>query len=96
MTFKVLKPFKVRTQAGLIELKEGQVVAIPQEKASRLVSEGKVKPAEPYITSWGTLVIPFDSDRKYNYWNGGQGVCDTLKELDRCDLIEKYKSIYSN
>lgn len=51
---------------------------------------------EPYVTDFGVLVIPYNSDKKYHYWNGGQGVCDTLKELGRCDLIEKYKSIYSN
>ena len=51
---------------------------------------------EPYVTDFGVLLIPYNSDKKYHYWKGGQGVCDTLKELGRCDLIEKYKSIYSN
>lgn len=51
---------------------------------------------KPYITDFGVLVIPFNSDKKYHYWNGGQSVCDTLKELGRCDLIDKYKSFYSN
>ncbi len=52
---------------------------------------------EPYVTSFGTLIIPFNSDKKYHYWKpGGQSLCDTLRELGRCDLIEKYKSIYSN
>lgn len=50
----------------------------------------------PYITPYGSLVIPFNSGKKYHYWNGGQGVCETLKELGRCDLIPKYKSVYSN
>lgn len=51
---------------------------------------------EPYVTSFGVLVIPHNSPQKFHYWNGGQSVCDTLKQLGRCDLIEKYKSIYSN
>ena len=51
---------------------------------------------EPFVTDFGVLVIPYNSDKKYHYWKGGQGVCDTLKELGRCDLIEKYKSIYNN
>ena len=51
---------------------------------------------EPYVTDFGVLVIPFNSDKKYHYWKGGQGVCDTLRELGRCDLIEKYKSLYSD
>lgn len=51
---------------------------------------------KPYVTGFGVLVIPSDSNKKYHYWNGGQSVCDTLKELGRCDLIPQYKSIYSN
>lgn len=52
--------------------------------------------AKPYVSDYGILVIPWNSARKYHYWNEGQSVCDTLKELGRCDLIEKYKSIYCN
>ena len=51
---------------------------------------------EPFVTDFGVLVIPFNSSQKYHYWNGGQSVCETLRELGRCDLIEKYKSIYCN
>ncbi len=51
---------------------------------------------EPFVTHFGVLVIPFNSNKKYHYWNGGQSVCDTLKELGRCDLISKYKSLYSD
>ena len=50
----------------------------------------------PYVTGFGVLVIPWNSDKRFHYWNGGQSVCETLKELGRCDLTEKYKSIYSN
>ncbi len=49
---------------------------------------------EPYVTNFGVLIIPFNSDKKYHYWNGGQSLCDTLKELGRCDLIPKYKFLY--
>jgi len=51
---------------------------------------------EPYVTDLGVLVIPFNSNKKYHYWARGQSICDTLKELGRCDLIEKYKSPYCN
>lgn len=96
MTFKVLKPFQIKTKAGLIGLKEGQVISVPEGKAIKLVSDGRIKPIEPYITDFGSLVIPFDSDRRFWWWNRGQSVCDTLREFGRCDLIIKYKSIYSN
>ncbi len=50
---------------------------------------------KPYVTDYGSLVIPFSSDKKYHYWAGGQSLCDTLRELDRCDLFGRYRSIYN-
>lgn len=35
----------------------------------------------PYLDVRGTLIIPSDSDPKYHYWNGGQSVVTTLKEI---------------
>ncbi|WP_295100500.1 hypothetical protein [uncultured Candidatus Kuenenia sp.] len=46
----------------------------------------------PYVTSFDSLVIPFNSPLRYQYWKkGGQSPCDTLKELGRCDLLDKYR-----
>jgi len=43
------------------------------------------------------LVIPFASDSKYHWWwKGGMSPCDTLKELGRCDLLDKYRHISKN
>jgi hypothetical protein len=43
----------------------------------------------PYIDNTGTLVIPFNADAKYHYWNGGQPLEKTMTELniskDICD-----------
>ncbi|WKZ18904.1 MAG: hypothetical protein QY310_15995 [Candidatus Jettenia sp. CY-1] len=36
----------------------------------------------PYIDSHDSLVIPFNSDRKYHYWKGGQSLIQTLLELN--------------
>lgn len=37
---------------------------------------------KPYITEEGELVIPFDSDPKYQYWKPcGQSLFETLREL---------------
>ena len=36
----------------------------------------------PYIDHTGTMIIPFDADQKYHYWNGGQPLSDTLLELN--------------
>jgi len=35
----------------------------------------------PYIDKSGAIVIPSNSDPKYHYWNGGQSLADTLKEI---------------
>lgn len=126
MKYEVRIPFTVKTKLGDLNLYPGQVVTLAEEKALKLIMEGKIKTisepireisaekeslnermaimgencspdqTKPYVTDFGVLVIPFNSPRKYHYWNGGQSVCDTLKELGRCDLIDKYKSFYSN
>jgi predicted amidohydrolase YtcJ len=36
----------------------------------------------PYIDSSGAIVIPSNADPKYHYWNGGQSLADTLRELN--------------
>ena len=35
----------------------------------------------PHIDNSGTIVIPFNADPKYQYWNGGQPLLETLLEL---------------
>ena len=35
----------------------------------------------PYLKPDGTLVIPFASDPKYHYWNGGQSGQKTRESL---------------
>ena len=52
---------------------------------------------KPYVTSWGTLVIPFDSDRRFHWWNRGLSIKDTLRELGASDeILKRYKSPYSD
>ncbi len=46
---------------------------------------------KPYVTEFNSLVIPFNSPLRYQYWKGGQSPCDTLRELGRCDLLDKYR-----
>ncbi len=36
----------------------------------------------PYIDQAGNIIIPFDADHKYHYWNGGQNLSVTLQELN--------------
>jgi hypothetical protein len=36
----------------------------------------------PYIDTTGAIIIPFAADPKYHYWNGGQPLSETLRELN--------------
>lgn len=95
MKFRVLENITLKTGNGNIELREGQTVEVQPEKVSKLVEAGKLCPL-PSVDHNGTLIIPFNSPPEYHWWNRGQDICTTLKELGRCDLIERYKSPYSN
>lgn len=45
----------------------------------------------PYIDPTGTMIIPFDADPKYHYWNGGQPLLETLIELNIAkDIWDKH------
>lgn len=43
--YEVIKLFNVRMNGNSIELREGQIVSIPEEKATKLLSDGKIRPA---------------------------------------------------
>jgi len=43
--------------------------------------------ATPYIHHSGEIIIPFNSDPKYHFWNGGQHLTDTLLELNATEEI---------
>ncbi|MEK7679793.1 MAG: hypothetical protein AAB356_06350 [Deltaproteobacteria bacterium] len=52
---------------------------IPQE--TKTPARVVVKKDKPFLDSDGGLVIPFECDKKYHWWAGGQSVKDTLKEI---------------
>lgn len=37
--------------------------------------------AEPYIMKNGDLCIPFNSDKKFHWWDGGMSAAETRKHL---------------
>ena len=43
----------------------------------------------PYIDHNGIIIIPFNSDPKYHYWNGGQPLSATLLELNAPEDVWK-------
>jgi hypothetical protein len=43
----------------------------------------------PYISEHGELIIPFSAPKKYRWWQGGQTVRETLKEIGATDEIKR-------
>lgn len=96
MKFRVVKNITLKTNNGDIELREGQTIEVQPEKVSKLVEAGKLQPL-PYITDYGTLIIPHNSPLLYHWWNRGQSIKDTLRELEASDeILKRYKSPYSD
>jgi len=91
MKFRVVKNITLKTNTGDIELHEGQVIEIQPGRVTKLVASDKLQPL-PYIADYGTLIIPHNSPSRFHWWNRGQSVCDTLKELGASDeIIKRYK-----
>jgi len=95
MKFEVMEDFKIKTTSkGIIELSRGQVIEISPAQAQKLAA--KIRPL-PHIDHSGTLIIPFNSPQKYYWWNRGQSIKDTLRELGASDeILKRYKSPYSD
>ena len=81
-----------------MEVQPGQLIALSPEKARPFVDKGKIFPLNPpYMSGWGDLVIPFNSDPKYHWWNSGQSIKQTIKELGMPDsVIRRYGCILPN
>jgi hypothetical protein len=45
----------------------------------------RVTDSRPRIDGNGDLLIPFDAEAKYRWWQGGQSVAETLAELQGAD-----------
>jgi hypothetical protein len=43
--------------------------------------------AIPFIDNSGSIIVPFNSDPKYHFWNGGQHLSDTLIELNAAEDV---------
>ncbi len=100
--FSVGSVINLPEQSAQIFIQQGKLMPVFEptddlnERMAIMGENTEPEQTKPYVTSFGVLVIPYNSDKKYHYWDGGQSVCVTLKELGRCDLIPKYKSPYSD
>ncbi len=101
--FSVGSIIKLPEKAAQIFVQQGKLVPVFEpvddlnERMCIMGVNCSPEQTEPYVTSFGVLVIPYNSDKKYHYWNGGQSVCNTLKELGASDeILKRYKSPYSD
>ena len=70
-----------------------------QQQILRLV--GSVHEATDYEAGWqppyiekGNLVIPFNAPKKYQWWQGGQRVWETLNEIGATEeTLKRYRPI---
>ena len=51
----ILEPIRVKKQGHEIELKTGHMIALPQDKATLLLEQGKVRPLDPKNLTIGTV-----------------------------------------
>ena len=90
--YEVIAEVTVKTPKEVIALKPGQVIRLPEQSARQLIEAGKIKPL-PHITNFGSLIIPHNSPQKYHWWNRGQSVVNTLKELNASeDIARRYSN----
>ncbi|KAB2836208.1 MAG: hypothetical protein F9K48_02435, partial [Candidatus Brocadia sp.] len=61
MTYKVVTLFTVKTKVGDLTLNPGQVITLAEEKAVKLIAEGKIKPIDDTLND---LLSYFDRKAK--------------------------------
>jgi hypothetical protein len=42
----------------------------------------------PYFLADGTVVIPFNSPKRFHWWNGGQPISETKAELEIVNVTQ--------
>ena len=111
MKYQVLEPFKVRTSQGEIELKPGQVVTLPHDKAIKLLNEGKITSVEKVAYKVYSEILQgylwiVDTDHDLSSF-GDRGITeaiytgDEIKKLKRIDKdvlkeLHKVKEVFEN
>src|SRR5574341_458379 len=99
MNLKALanKVLQGNRKGNLVETEIKKVETLVRENGNpeKLIEAGRLQPL-PYLDN-GILKIPFNSPQKYHWWNRGQNITETLKEMRSGDeILRKYRSPYSN
>jgi hypothetical protein len=83
----------------LIPLPEGKLAVKPADRITddlrQYIRQCKAEVValltRPHISARGELIIPCNSDRRYHWWDGGQSIRETLRELGASpDVIARY------
>lgn len=84
MKVEFVQDFEAQTTSGARTIPAGTVLDLLPEKARRLIRADIAveidEEARPRLHG-ETLVIPFKARVKYRWWQGGQSIEETLKEL---------------
>ena len=65
MTYEIITPFTVKTKQGNLTLNPGQTITLAEEKAVKLIGEGKIKPiGEPKHDTLNNLLSYFEEKGK--------------------------------
>lgn len=104
MKYKVLDSLKAQTTQGEMELQPGQVIALPHDKAIRLLNEGKITPIDKIAFKvWSEIlqaylwIVDTDEDMHSLRYQGISGAIYThheikeLKKLSKDDLKATHK-----
>lgn len=83
-TFHIGSIIKLPEKSAQMFIKQGKLEPVAEEPqitdyelSERMAIMGEnCEPSqtEPFITDFDVLVIPFNCNKKYHYWNGGQSV----------------------
>lgn len=78
-------PPSVETEQGVRSVRERGALPLAEEWRRRHPNapiDGDGRPL-PYLGRDGRLVLPFDSNPRFHYWNGGQELERTMEEVTR-------------
>ncbi len=76
-------------RAALLHYAESNRVVLRREGVSA-TTEQDPRPL-PFLNERGELIVPWNADVRYRWWDGGQSVQATLEELDAPpEIIRRY------
>lgn len=89
--------WEIEKAGGSVQLKDGDRLRIEAPRGSltseikdaltlskrEIIKELKdtQEANKPHIDKYGVLVIPFECEKRYHWWAGGQTIIETLQEL---------------